>query len=379
MVSSEFTVKKLKRKIKSDGVKQSFISAGDLITRKKLGRPVFDWLVRIGIIKTIPRGNLESKSDETLHISYQSEPYFVSVINCGVVLSETGLVLSDQSEIIEESAAEPTQAMQAMMAMLSRELFFGQFPLKALVRKTAPEAAGSLGTAAPLIPRYPNYYHWMVETVPKIRYLRRFEESTGESVTLVIPQDSPPFVGETLQALDWPESRIERATEPAYAVENLVVPSFPQRRAADFEWIRRRILGESATSPEADANNVYISRAGAVERQVLNEDAVMEMLSDHGFERYRLEDRPLMRNARLFSEADIVVAPHGAGITDIVFSTDCTVIELFGDKVKQPYEILASVLDLDYRAVYCEAESADIRVDVDELEKVVAAVEREDQ
>ncbi|SDM61019.1 Protein of unknown function [Haloarchaeobius iranensis] len=269
--------------------------------------------------------------------------------------------------------------MQAMMAMLSRELFFGQFPLKALVRKTAPEAAGSLGTAAPLIPRYPNYYHWMVETVPKIRYLRRFEESTGESVTLVIPQDSPPFVGETLQALDWPESRIERATEPAYAVENLVVPSFPQRRAADFEWIRRRILGESATSPEADANNVYISRAGAVERQVLNEDAVMEMLSDHGFERYRLEDRPLMRNARLFSEADIVVAPHGAGITDIVFSTDCTVIELFGDKVKQPYEILASVLDLDYRAVYCEAESADIRVDVDELEKVVAAVEREDQ
>ncbi|WP_257297846.1 DUF563 domain-containing protein [Haloarchaeobius sp. FL176] len=376
MVSAEFAPSKLRRKIRSDGVKDSLIAAGDLLVRKRLGRPLFDPLVYYGLVQTVSRDELKRTADQCVSLQPQSQDSFAAAAGGGTILSETGLAITASGEIIEESAAAPPHELQAMMGMLSRQFFFGQFPLRALVQRTAPKASTSLGTAAPFIPRYPNYYHWMVETVPKLRYVQRYEKSTGDSVTLVISPDAPPFVDETLRALDWPAEKVERASEPAYAVQKLIIPSFPQRRPADFEWIRRQVLGNSATSLAADGDgkNVYISRAGAVERRVLNEGAVMEMLSEYGFKRYRLEERSLAENAHLFSEADIVVAPHGAGITDIIFSTDCTVIELFGDKIKQPYEILASVLDLEYRAVYCKPESADIRVDVEELESVVADV-----
>jgi capsular polysaccharide biosynthesis protein len=193
-------------------------------------------------------------------------------------------------------------------------------------------------------------------------------------VTALIPAEAPPFVEETLQLLSWPSSKIEHATAPIYDVQNLVVPSYPERTASDFEWIRKDVLHAASDqrTPSGSGNNVYVSRSNATERRVLNEDAVMDVLSEYGFSKYHLEDRSVQANARLFNEADIVVGPHGAGLTDIIFAEDCTLVELFGEKVKQPYQALADTLGIDYRPMFCMADSADIVVDTDELESTIS-------
>ncbi|WP_435553072.1 glycosyltransferase family 61 protein [Natrinema sp. CGMCC1.2065] len=381
MIPTEFASRKLKRKLAADGVRESIVAAGDLLTRKRLGRPVFDPLVDRGVVRTVSRDALESVASRIVTVSdgTDSEPApFVALVEGGRLLSETGLALTPHREIIEESAAEPDQAQQAMMAMLSRQLFYGDAPLRDLLSGSRPGsshiATGSLETAAPLIPRYPNYYHWIVETVPKIRYIRAFEDATGERVTLLVPPDAPPFVGETLELLEWPESRIEYATAPAYDVSRLVVPSFPERRAEDFAWLRRAVLDSAPETTPESGNNVYVSRANAVERRVVNEAEVMAVLSQFGFSCYRLEERSLERNARLFADADVVVGPHGAGLTDIVFADDCTLVELFGDKVKQPYRQLTATLGVSYEPMYCRAESTDIVVDTATLEETVRRV-----
>jgi capsular polysaccharide biosynthesis protein len=166
---------------------------------------------------------------------------------------------------------------------------------------------------------------------------------------------------------------VVHATEPAYTVRNLVVPSYPERHTSDFTWIRDEILDAvSGESVSNDENNVYVSRANAIERQVLNEKEVMDVLSEFGFSRYLLENRSVAENARLFAEADVVVGPHGAGLTDIIFAGDCTLLELFGEKVKEPYELLAETLGIEYEPIYCTAEAADIVVDTDKLEKRVS-------
>ncbi|ADB61817.1 Capsular polysaccharide biosynthesis protein- like protein [Haloterrigena turkmenica DSM 5511] len=378
MISTEFASRKLRRKFAADGVRESIVAAGDLLTRKRLGRPVFDPLVEHGVVRTVSRDTLESVASETVTVPGDDEeqsPPFVALIENGRILSETGLVLTPQLEIVEESAAAPDQAQQAMMAMLSRQLFYGDAPLRDLLSGPRPGstrgAAGSLDIAAPLVPRYPNYYHWIVETVPKIRYIRAFEEATGERVTLLVPPDAPPFVDETLELLEWPESRIEYATAPAYDVSRLVVPSFPERRAEDFGWLRRAVLDSAPETTPKSGDNVYVSRANAVERRVVNEDEVMDVLSRFGFSCYLLEEQSLERNARLFADADIVVGPHGAGLTDIVFADGCTLVELFGDKVKQPYRLLAATLGVSYEPMYCRAESADIVVDTTTLEETL--------
>jgi len=387
MMSTEFSYGKVKRKLRDDGLVDTLVAAGDLLTRKRLGRPVFDRLVERQLVRTTSRAELRATALRTVPVATPTDEDgdpFVALVGEGRILSETGLVLTDRFGIVEESAAEPPQAQQAMMAMLSRELFYGDVPVRRLLGRRISSGKGeTLDTAASLVPRYPdNYYHWMVETVPKIRYLRTFEDATGREVTVLVPADPPPFVAETLRLLNWPESQIAYATEPVYDVRELVVPSYPERHASDFEWIQRDILSAAAESdldPVEDEPNVYISRSDAVERRVRNEDAVMRVLSDYGFERYQLEDRPLADNARLFDQADVVVGPHGAGLTDIIFAGDCTLLELFGAKVKQPYELLADAVGVAYEPMYCTAEGADIVVDTQDLEHRVSRLTGQDR
>lgn len=260
------------------------------------------------------------------------------------------------------------------MAMLSRELFYGVLPIRGPLTKSWNTEFLNLnsGPIAPLIPRYPdNYYHWMVETVPKVRYLRAFESEQGP-VTLLIPANAPPFVNETLNILDWPDSCVVRANHGIYQVSDLIVPSFPDRHPADFNWLREEVLENTPNHTPESGNNIYVSRANGVERRVVNEDEVMDVLSEYGFERYLLEERSLAENARLFADADVIVGPHGAGLTDIIFAEDCTLIELFGGKIKQPYEKLSDALDLAYEPMYCQPQSVDIVVDTAELEEKIA-------
>ncbi|WP_217900396.1 DUF563 domain-containing protein [Halorubrum sp. Eb13] len=327
-------------------------------------------------MRTLPREELPHRV-KTVDIPNSACPTpFTSVIPDGVVLTETGLVLTEAFEIVEESAAGPEQAQQAMMAMLSRELFYGVLPLRNLLFGSGRTQFPKLnsGPIAPLIPRYPdNYYHWMVETVPKIRYLRAFEREQ-EPVTLLISADAPPFVDETLDLLDWPDSRIVRADHESYRVSELLIPSFPDRRSMDFEWLREEILRSVSDHLPESETNIYVSRANGVERRVVNEDEVMDTLTEFNFECYLLEERSLAENARLFADADIIVGPHGAGLTDIIFAGDATLIELFGQKVKQPYKLLAEAVGVDYEPIHCTPESADIVVDVEELsERIVQA------
>lgn len=377
MISNEFTLDKLKRKLRDDGAKKTLVAAGDLLTRKRFGRRVFDPLVEKGFIETTTQEELRANASRTVAVSRSTngtKAPFVALVGSGRILSETGLALTDRFGIIEDSAAEPAQAQQAMMAMLSRELFYGDVPLRRLLNGSGPpDTSATLNTIAPLVPRYPNYYHWMIETVPKIRYLRAFENTTGENVTVLVPDDPPSFINETLRLLGWPQSKVVHATEPAYTVRDLVVPSYPERHTSDFTWIRDEILDAvSGESVSNDENNVYVSRANAIERQVLNEKEVMDVLSEFGFSRYLLENRSVAENARLFAEADVVVGPHGAGLTDIIFAGDCTLLELFGEKIKEPYELLAETLGIEYEPIYCTAEAADIVVDTDKLEKRVS-------
>ena len=381
MIPTEFTGRKLRRKLAADGPVETVLAAGDLLTRKRLGRPIFDPLVEHDFVCTLSREELQRQA-KTVDVPDSAPPRsFVSLVTNGVVLTETGLSLSEAFGIIEESAAGPKQAQQAMMAMLSRELFYGVFPYRGLLfgtHDTNTELPNlGLGPVAPLIPRYPdNYYHWMVETVPKIRYLRAFE-AEEEPVTLLIPGDVPPFVDETMDLLGWPDSRVKRAEHESYRVSELVVPSFPDRRPADFEWLREEILENTPDHIPESGNNIYVSRANGVERRVVNEDEVMDVLSEYGFERYLLEERSLAENARLFADADVIVGPHGAGLTDIVFAGNATVIELFGEKVKQPYKLLSKAVGVDYEMMYCTPESTDIVVDVEKLDKRVARTTRE--
>lgn len=376
MIPNKFHLRKVNRKLESDKWTDIGVAAAEMLTRKQIGKSLFDILIEHGVINTIS-GTESSKPVKTIEVLCDTaggESTQVIQLDYGYVLTETGLALNRHFDIIEDSAATPEDAQQIMMEMVSRELFYGSIPFRGFLDSEYSPNLPVLHMAAPLIPRYPkNYYHWMIETAPKIKYIRRFEQKTGSNVCVIIPSDAPSFVDETLTLLNWPDSKIIETSEKVYKVNNLVIPPFPKKTEAEFNWLRDEIKNNTVikenTSGISKRKNIYISRSDAVERRVVNEDEVMDVLKKYDFNKYNLEDRTVSANLHLFSNANIVIGPHGAGLTDIIFTDECSLVELFGNRVNKAYEKIANRLDINYEPMYCESDSVDIIVDTEELER----------
>jgi hypothetical protein len=377
MALQDISLRKFSRKAAQDGGRAAVIDSVELLARKFLSPPVYRWLVRNGTISTISRNTLKQKSDRIIQIpnSSSSNPErFVSELDGGYVLPTTGLSFTTDWEIIEESVGPPHNSHRFVREAIVRHDRLSNTKIAPeLVRSRSPpsELVKVISTAAPLSPRYYNYYHWLIQTLPRLRYIGEYEAKTGDAVTILLPPNSPPWTEETLEMLGWPDKKIEYGTHPVYQVERLVTPSYPPVHESELQWLRDRLLPQADEIEEGANPNVFISRSSAIERRIVNEDEVSDFLADNGFTTQHLEENSVARNIALFNNADIVVGAHGAGLTDIVFGDDCKVVELFGSKVKWHYKRLSKELGLHYEYIQCEPESTDLVVDIDELKKQV--------
>ena len=375
---TDFSYRKFSRKVKQSGFRGAAVQAAELVARKTVASSAVGALCDRNVFKTVSRERLPEVAERifsaTDHQGSSSAitPPFVVEIEPGYVLRDAGLVATPDGVIINEALHPPERGRRFVVAKLIWQFFFESPDV------TTALARGGLGrndeehsieVGVPLIPRYTdNYYHWLIETVPTIRYVREYERRTGTDVSLLIPADPPPWCGETLDLLGIPEDKVEYLSQSVQRVEKLIAPSFPTQTREDYEWIVRTVLENLPSEARDKAGaNVYISRSSAIERRVINEDEVMAALSPYDFDRYHLETNSVAENVALFNEADIIIGAHGAGLSDLIYSTDGTVIELFGSKVKDPYEELARTMDVPYHSLRCEPESTDLIVDTESL------------
>jgi capsular polysaccharide biosynthesis protein len=128
---------------------------------------------------------------------------------------------------------------------------------------------------------------------------------------------------------------------------------------------------------ESAAGRVYISRALAPKRRILNEEEVMEVLQQFSFRIIRTEDYSFQEQVRIASGARDLISNHGTGLTNMLFmGPDTNVLELrhSTDRINNCYFTLASALNLKYFYQSCEPENrdedphtADLKVDVGAL------------
>jgi hypothetical protein len=384
MIKPDFALRKAIRKIKSDGVISFILSSIETLVRNYFGEYIINYLINNSIIRTVSREELQQNSVENVNVLNNSDELlpFVSVIKNGRFFPCSGLILTENFEIIEESVGGQVKSRRNILAALSRQVFFSGSHIKELFSETDAVLAENLSITGPVAAPtmiYPNYFHWMAVAVHQVHYIQSFEEIQNKKVTILIPAEAPPFVEETLKLLNWPSSSVKYIERPIHGIQEFLIPSHTDQHR-DFEWLTNTILENVCTEENSEeesdnGNNIYISRANAVERRVVNEKEVVDMLSQYGFSSYRLEERTVAENVRLFANADVIVGPHGAGLTDIIFSSDATVIELFGYQSvekKPTYKKLSDIIGVDYESMQCTANSVDMIVDVDELENRVS-------
>jgi len=292
----------------------------------------------------------------------------------------TPLSLTPDGEIIREIAKGNRSQINALCEQL---LPLNWLPIYSRIRSGSISPKTHLeGDVLPLFQRkYPNYYHWVMDELPKLRAIEHYPED----VTIALEANPPPYVTESLDRLGFTEYvHIDESPVTADGILATIdrSPQFINMSYVSNEYISwlRSHAGIDGNGGY-DSERIYVSRENSAARQVVNREELLSKLRKMGFRSYKLEERSFEDNLELFADAEIVVSPHGAGLTDIAFSEDVTVVELNTVSYPQPsFYMLSKLLGHDYHHVTCpavdEAEydiQRNMRVDVSRVVDLIAS------
>jgi hypothetical protein len=212
---------------------------------------------------------------------------------------------------------------------------------------------------------YHNHSHWLTAHLPKVLLLRDLDALDD----VLLPRVRTPAMTGSLRAVGIDPDRFASFDEDRFLeIGELTVVGTDRFRP---ELLRMVQQASGVADAPAGTRRVFISREAAARRRLLNEDAVWPLLAAEGFERVRLEDRPFEAQVALMRQTSVLLAPHGAGLTNMLFCPPGTrVIEMADLSFPNPnFYALASALGHPYWLIGatahgdCHPLEKDLRVD----------------
>ena len=265
----------------------------------------------------------------------KATPWGTFRIASATCLHSALIVATDQRELVRETWTTPKALRRVEeFSTIKRdrlpELVAGT-PFRAPKLTSILKLKGDyvLASSAPQ-----GFFHWLIEFVPNVALLR----DAGREAKLLVPElqfswqrETLAFAGVRPDQIVEMRQHVHIAGELTFAdrlmpnechISPSIVPFFKAlRRKARGPW-PRRLFG-------ARRRKLFISRAKAENRRLVNETALLERLEPLGFERIEAKSYSYADQARLFASASIIIGPHGAGLANMVFSPrDTIVIEL---------------------------------------------------
>lgn len=223
------------------------------------------------------------------------------------------------------------------------------------------------------------YFHWMTDALPRALAAERMGK--GHPLLLTTAYMGSRFVVDSLDILGIPGRYFDAGQ--CLRVGELVLPSHAASTGnynrTLVQELRVRMTQPPATSPD---RRVYISRANAARRTVLNESLILPMLKRHGFEVHRFEEYGLREQITLMQGTSVLMGLHGAGLTNMLFMpAGGHVLEIRNrhDAANNCYFALTSDMDHTYDYLLADGNTADthvVDVTVNEaaLERVLARI-----
>lgn len=214
------------------------------------------------------------------------------------------------------------------------------------------------GTLA-IILGFQNYFTWMCQVLPCIKLLYQGGIDMQRIDKLAIYSFDKPYQIETLKILNIPQDKIiSIKSHPHIQAKKLIVPSPIHTRNTNHlrvtkwgcQFLRDEFLPPKNLTNSSDYRRIYISRKKTNFRNVVNEKQVMEFLQKFGFQSVVLESLPISKQVDLLANAEVLISPHGAGLTNIIFCSPGTkIIEIFSPiYVIRTYWVISNHCQLDY-------------------------------
>jgi hypothetical protein len=319
--------------------------------------------------KKIFRGTEDVRFHE---INYSFEDFYLSEIESCYIYGENSTTFKDGKILADTLSWKKKRVEKQLMEDLERS------PIETLKllsnQEKDPEQV--VQRAIVLNSKWNNYYHWLLEHIPKLRALEKYEEETGKSAKIIIPENPPSFIKESLEEFA-PSKEIIEADNETIQAEKLILPSFPQHDPETLQWMREKGL-EHRKEPENTSSRIYISRQNTDTRKVSNFEEVKEILEEHDIKAVEMEEYTFQEQIGLIHNADLTIGPHGAGLSNMIWGENLKIIEIFNEDLIPFYKIISERLGFNYdymlnkpSGTATKKRNRDIEVIIEELENLV--------
>lgn len=206
------------------------------------------------------------------------------------------------------------------------------------------------------------YFHWMAGTLTRLEAA----SSSDCARTLLVPARllAQPYVRATLSAFDGfelgPPVTGNGRVGPVDLVTRTAVP--PNLHPDLLHRVRSRLVAHFSAEILVRRNKgrperrIYATRRLARHRHMANEAELLPVLERHGFEVVALEELAFGEQVALMHKADVLAAPHGAGLTNAMFMREGAKLLELRQLEGPPLSFfkLAGIFGLDYRYGVCE-------------------------
>ena len=167
---------------------------------------------------------------------------------------------------------------------------------------------------------FQNYYHWLLEAVPRLYLLK----DRAHDLKLILNASSPDFIKQYISLFGFKEV-IYVTDDQLVKASCVLFPTFTSRGLAMNEPVIRDMVAwllEKNNIPilQVATKDIFITRKSAKYRRLLNEAEIINYLAANGVEIVTLENLTVKEQMALFVNTRNVIGTQGAGMANMIYS-----------------------------------------------------------
>jgi capsular polysaccharide biosynthesis protein len=169
------------------------------------------------------------------------------------------------------------------------------------------------------------YHHWLLDAVTKIAVM---DPQEYPALRYAVPDNVPDRMLDWFEAFGIDERRVIRTrVDVRTRFDRMILLPRPATRDVMLPDVLEKLRDVAACSDipcPLSCDRVFITRSDAPtsHRQLLNERGIAAALAGLGYVAITPGDWRPLEQARLFAQADRIVAVHGSGAANVVFSSN---------------------------------------------------------
>jgi len=271
----------------------------------------------------------------------------LSEVHAAQLLPEYGTVLVDGTALLASQSHmrrchDQTFCSAIVTIAAKRAIYTRAIPIAAPV-----ERACFIGNNS-------NYFHWLLEDIPNTEAVTGGSEY--DDVPILVDRNAASWQLDLLSRVGVVRSRLCPVdfSRPV-SVPHLVLPPRLSKNLVvhpeAVRFLRERLVPGASAAAVRPGKRLYLTRgSAAVKRGFLNESEVIDRLKDAGFAIVDPGGMTIDDQIELFSDVEIIAAPGGAALSNLVFAPPATKVLAFSADaiLSETFTSLASAIGQSY-------------------------------